>query len=248
MLPAVSIGKLHVTSGEADRLAVQLRVTHALDAATLHPPGLPTAAILCVRRLRAPAVTRLPRHVGDRLSHATEEATRHMLEDLARTARRPAHEAATAAAEAVLFADQAELLACLAADWCAGVLYAHWWWTPLLASRDPAQVVRDAWQAAPAYAPAALHHLAERQTLVPFLSRLSDVEARELTIRIAAHFGLARLRAVLAAHRAPVEQPGAAPVAASGDRPVGAASQSTTRPALPRQQRSAGATLAVLGA
>ncbi len=59
-------------------------------------------------------------------------ALQSALNELARDAARPARGAVPAQAAAVVFADRAELLACLACDWCAGRAAERWWWRDLL--------------------------------------------------------------------------------------------------------------------
>ena len=59
-------------------------------------------------------------------------------------------------AEAVIFADQAELLACLASDWCEGSITTHWWWQSLFKGADIANTILPAWLESPEYTPAVL--------------------------------------------------------------------------------------------
>ena len=83
-------------------------------------------------------------------------------------------------AEAVLFADRAEMLACLAADWSAGQLNARWWWRALLQDVGAARAVLRAWLKAPEYIAAALDELACRHGATPFVSRLAEADTRAL--------------------------------------------------------------------
>ena len=53
-----------------------------------------------------------------------------------RQAARPALGAVPAGAEAVIFEDAAELLACLAGEWCEGSASTHWWWRSLFKSTE----------------------------------------------------------------------------------------------------------------
>ena len=89
--------------------------------------GLPPNAIVLVRELRASwaQVAGPPGPAG---------STRHdALGAVLSGALRPAREhGAMAATSAVWFADEAELLACMARDALAGPLSAHWWWPTLL--------------------------------------------------------------------------------------------------------------------
>lgn len=93
-----------------------------LACSDIAPPALPSTAILLVRQLQARG-----NWVGQQPQQDWSLATRAVLERLLQAAARPANGAVPADARAVLFADQAELLACLCRDWLAGQLY-YWWW------------------------------------------------------------------------------------------------------------------------
>jgi hypothetical protein len=84
-------------------------------------------------------------------------AGREQLDTALRRARRPALEPVSDAAEAVLFADAAELLAALALAAARGELD-RWWWRGLLGSAWPAW--RVAWAQRPEARPGALRLLA----------------------------------------------------------------------------------------
>ncbi len=192
------VTRLRVRSSGLDPLTTQLRVTILLNAARLHPSGLAPSAILCIRALRDPLPGALKlQHGGARPPPAWEEAVEAALDELAQRAARPAQGFVPAHAEAVIFADQAELLACLASDWCAGAALAHWWWQGLLRNTDIASAVLTAWRAAHEYVPAALQQLAESGTVVSFVRRLDERAARELLEGITHRFALHALSAAL---------------------------------------------------
>ena len=108
------------------------------------------------------------------------EAVAASVRDMARGARRPGLGDVTPGADAVLFADRAEMLGCLAADWCAGQLNAHWWWRALLGDVGEARAVLRAWLKAPEYIAAALDEIACRGGAAVFAGRLADADARAL--------------------------------------------------------------------
>jgi hypothetical protein len=97
----------------------------------------------------------------------------------------------------VLFADRAELLACLTADVCAGRESARWWWRGLFPRRDLARELVALWQESPEYAPGALQHLARAGRLQAFARRLSGEEARRLTEHVVRRFALDGLHAAV---------------------------------------------------
>src|SRR5262245_36135781 len=128
----LAIGTLRCRSASDDAPAVRLRVARSLQAADVIPSALPPAAVLVVRRMSDP----LPGRFGGRQMRPPREweaAVRNGLAATARTAARPDERGRLpAGADAVLFADEAELLACLLADRIRGDLIAHWWWRSVL--------------------------------------------------------------------------------------------------------------------
>src|ERR1700753_3787495 len=130
----VEPGKTYVrrlrASGEVpDALALRLRLERALAAADPHPSGLPPRAVFFVGKLGSRRVRVRGAHTRTRAgwTHTVADA----IDELARRAARPARSGVPAEAEAVVFINQAELLSCLAADLCDGMLTARWWWQSL---------------------------------------------------------------------------------------------------------------------
>ena len=144
-------------------------------------------------------------------------------------------EAVPAHAEAVLFADYAELLACLAADWCAGNIATHWWWQNLCKGAEVARVVLRTWLEAPAYIPAALQHLAGRGIVVPFVRAVGTDVARALVHNMTQHFALPEIQTALDAPLAasPQHVGGAGSPAQTAARSLPGGTPSTGRPVMP---------------
>jgi hypothetical protein len=184
---ATMIRTLRIRTTAFDRLAARQQTERALQAADLRPIGLPRDAILIVRHLTA-------RRAGQA---GWELAVNAQLDQLARQAARPIEGAVPANAPAVIFADRAELLACLAADWCAGVVRAQWWWQSLLRDDDLTRAIIDAWLAAPEYVPLALQRLSARQQALAFVQRLSDTHADQILQALVHTFGLYELSLAL---------------------------------------------------
>jgi hypothetical protein len=192
------VTRLRVKCAGVDALAAQLRVASLLNAANLHSAGIPPAAIVCIHRLRDPLPGLLQlRDGGMRPQHKWEQAVIAALERMVQQAARPALGIVPANAEAVIFSDRAELLACLASDWCAGTAITRWWWQSLFRGVDVAQAVLTAWREAPEYVPAALQHLAENGKTFPFIHTLSDRDARGLLQSLVHRFALPELRRAL---------------------------------------------------
>jgi hypothetical protein len=153
-----------------------------LRAADLEPASLPAQAILCIRRLPDP----LPGTI-DLSGHASvppapwQRAARESIENLARRAARPAVECVPAAAEAVLFLDRAEMLACAALDAVRGTLAHEWWWPRLVdVHAGLAPIIRE-WTREPRCVPAVMAMLARRRADVVAVARsMARDDARRL--------------------------------------------------------------------
>jgi len=145
------IGRV-LARGARDEPAERNRLGFLLGGADLEPRGLAPGAILVVRSLTDP----LPGCLGDgrsalRLNLEWEQAARERLEALRLTAARPRRGQAPPEVPAVIFADEAELLACLALDLARGEAASRWWW----------QVARRS------FPPTLSKLLCERASLVP---------------------------------------------------------------------------------
>lgn len=190
---------MRVRTDALEPATARLRLANVLSGGALRPPGLPPAAVLCVRRLADPRPRTLTLGPGDvRPPPEWERAFVSALEDLLRSAARPAREAVPANAEAVLFADQAEMLACLARDRCHGATWTRWWWrslVPNLGAHPDAEVAM--WLERPEHAPAALEIVAARGDAVSFAGTIPPVAATELAARVAAAFAAPDLRGAI---------------------------------------------------
>jgi hypothetical protein len=134
------------------------RIERALDESA-NASRLDEETILCLRRLRT-SMSRL-----DRLPAALEMEIG--------AAARPAFGPVPASANAILFADRAELLACMARDWCAGGAAIHWWWSVLFSRSDIAEIVRRAWLEEARSVPAAFDRLAAVNLAETFACKLA---------------------------------------------------------------------------
>jgi hypothetical protein len=176
-----TIGRLRLRAATADPHALRMRGSTAVGALDLQPPAMPEQAILCIRALRDP----LPGGLDLRFSAAPrpiawETAMRGAVAGALRRAARPALGPVPAEADAVLFADRSELLACAARDALGGALTIHWWWTHLLGGgRSPAAVARE-WARSPAYVPSAVEQLAARNEITGLARILAPAEAVHL--------------------------------------------------------------------
>ncbi|MDA0166263.1 hypothetical protein OM076_38720 [Solirubrobacter ginsenosidimutans] len=142
-LPAAEVGRLATRGVPRDTPALRSALESRVRAAEIRPRELAPAAVLVVRRADVDAP----------LSGAGwDHACRARLAELAARAARPENGVVAEGAEAVLFRDEAELLACLAADLARGAAGRRWWWRLLLGrfGSTPADLLAGQPEAAPA--------------------------------------------------------------------------------------------------
>jgi hypothetical protein len=218
-----TIGRARVVGWPArdTALAARLAVASGLARADLRPPGLPPAAVLIVRFLPPPAGRRAALRPGGRVDPAWEHAARAALADLAQRAARPWEGAAPPDCPAVLFRDEAELLACLALDVSRGRAVERWWWQMIPGRRRwgglTAAVLPALLLDQPAMLPAVLRLLRDRSVAAAVVQRLTRTEAIAVLQAMAAAHGV-ELPA-LTTLAAPASWQQAAPAAAAPWRP-----------------------------
>jgi hypothetical protein len=194
------IARLRVRGAGLDPALARLRLTSLLNTVALRPGGLAPNALVIIKELRDP----LPGHLrlqqaGTRPPPDWERAVGSRLEQLLRSALRPALGHVDDRAEAVIFLDRSELLACLASDWCRTGTLMRWWWRSLFDSTDARTTVVRTWLEATEYIPAALNRLAKRREAVPFLRALRTVDAQQILSGLLQSFALHKLEPVLRA-------------------------------------------------
>ena len=125
-LTGTMVQRVVVRGPRVDGLAARQRAERLLAGMPAAVPGQGPTAILCVRRL----TLRVP---FESHSRPLEQPALHgKMEHLARLATRPILEPVPPQAQAVLFADEGELLACLALDVRHGLVQERWWWRSVL--------------------------------------------------------------------------------------------------------------------
>jgi hypothetical protein len=194
------IGTLRAVTSERDRLACRIRLTNALAAMEIYPQGLPSTAIICIRKLNAalPRSSFSAHHSRRPPPHKLERAVASSLSKLLDQAAYPARGVVPPDALAVIFEDQSELIACFAADWCEKeATAARWWWRGLFGRREFAATLLPLWLERAEYIPAALAHLSSRGKLLPFARQLSASDARRLLRSVTEKHALFELQAKL---------------------------------------------------
>jgi hypothetical protein len=187
----VTIGRLRLKGARGDGVGERLKLVQMLNDCRLQPRSFAASAILCIRKFNdpLPGVLNLE-HERSRPPPSWEHAVATSIEELARRSARPINEAVPAGENAVLFADRAELLACLALDWLTGDIATHWWWHTLF--REPSRVAEE-WIKAVEYVPPAMDLLSQRESVVAFIHALAEHEVCALLRAVLNTFGLARL-------------------------------------------------------
>lgn len=181
-MSSTRIGQVRIRTDTDDPLAARMRGDAALRALDLEPPGMPSRVILCIRSMSDP----LPGGLDLRSPHAPratawERAARQSIRDaLSRAVR--AIDGVPDSADAVLFADRAELLACAARDVVRSG--GGWWWRETLRGGLAFEPVVREWLRAPEYVPAALEWLVMAGHAPAFLGALPTPQAMELLLQV----------------------------------------------------------------
>src|SRR5437879_3770005 len=174
------VGNLRVRSMGENGPTARLVLSGLLRSANLRPAGVSPSAVLIVRHLADPLPGRIVPHGHTvRVAAAWEQAAQAALADLYRRAARPSQGYVPASAEAVLFTDEGEMLACLALDISRGEALGYWWWRTLLqtlslSSSASLTGLLCRWAMS---VPAALYHLAERGQAITVVTTLSSTQA-----------------------------------------------------------------------
>lgn len=189
------IHHLRAHTNASDAWALESRLRGVLE---LPQPGrLGSNAILCIRRLRDPMPGKLRLNSNSFGSSPDwQQAMQSKLETLANHAFRPALEGIPSDVEAVIFADRAELLACLSRDWLASRLNA-WWWRSLATELRLSRPVPQIWLDSPELIPVALEHLALMGHVTEFAKHLTEVQTRALILAFTSQYGLFKLQTIL---------------------------------------------------
>ena len=162
--------------------ALRHRASAWLSMPDLHPPDLPPAAILHVRRLPDPVVYASNASGGLRPSLEWQQAVRSVMEERLQEAKKPVRGLLPASAEAVVFANVAEQIASLSLDLVYGRVMRRWWWTPVLekvggAAQSPGQRLARVLAHDPDATPVVIAYLAEWGHLGTVLPVTSPLEA-----------------------------------------------------------------------
>jgi len=170
--------------------------------------NLPDQAVLCIRAMKGPSTndSTLREPYGS-AALEWEHAFADSIGRYARRAVRPIREFVPAGADAVLFFDQSEFLACLAKDWCGGDLASHWWWRDIFYGKNVYACAAEQWKKSSEYIPSALELLSRAGMAAKFVSRLSDGQAREIVESVNTTFALPLMNSAIERGRPSVSEP-----------------------------------------
>lgn len=180
------IGTLSVRAPGRDTPTLRGKIARALSGVDLQPVGMPPAAILYIDRLAGSLpLEALAGHPASHRQQPWIDELGRQLAGIYQRAARPASGRIQAQAEAVLFRDRAELLACFCRDLLDGVAERKWWWqrnhAALLSSLTRSAVIRTVLLEAPPLIPAVFEQLAEWQKGIELATQLQDGDADSLT-------------------------------------------------------------------
>jgi hypothetical protein len=183
--------RLRVKGTKLERGQALSNMQRLLGGLNWQPLGMPPSAIVFIRKLPDPLPQSLrPSARYLQPSLAWQQAFNTAVDQLVRRAHRPIFGWVPADAQAVIFFDRSELLACLAIDWRDGSLLAHWWWQSLVQLVEVRQVIMREWLRLPQYIPTALERLAQKSEVEPFIRNLTDAEAAAILHSLVSTFGL----------------------------------------------------------
>lgn len=206
----ITISRLRLFLGRSNPGGAPLAVERLLSCADLDPSGMPPQTVLVVRRLEDPqpgGIVGGPR--ATQVRKEWERRARDRLTELYHHAIRPASQVVPAKAEAVIFSDESELLACLLRDLAYDAVLQRWWWQGVLRSGWGMRIPSSQSEAVEA----TVYRMEHKAHLVPgVLARLEEWrQAADAILILSAAQAEHLLQAVLQAHRLPRLTEGTAP-------------------------------------
>jgi len=206
-----TINRVRLLGDGGDALAARLSVERILGRAA-NVSSLPPSAILCVKRVRDPLPGSIRLTTSAAVTARWTQSLHETLAEMARRAVRPARGGAAADADAVLFDDRAQLLACLADDWCSGQIGARWWWRALCGRSLDVRALLRMFLERPEHIAAAIDELAHVDAAIPFVRRLTSGDTRMLLDAVVATHNLHEIAQAIAASIDLPDAPGNGPL------------------------------------
>jgi hypothetical protein len=151
--------------------------------------GLGASVVLCVRQMSV----RVQRNSHHPRSSSGALGMGMAMDDLVRLAARPALGFVPLNADAVLFADHAEMLSCMARDQSRHLLAQGWWWRVLLNTPNLSRAAVQLWVSEAAHVPTAFARLTHSGYVLNFVQTLDVADANAITQAVVRAHGLALL-------------------------------------------------------
>ena len=189
------IGALHIRGAPRDDPSLRLAVSSQLDSIEFRPSGMPPSAILIIRQIKDP----LPGQIPTRrtiVHHNTKwhRALKERMGNLYRQAAQPQNGTVSQQSDAVLFSDEAELLACLVFDVSRRTAENHWWWQSILKNQwrdvDRSGQVCSLLEDKPHIIPSVMTLLTKWHHAFSVISSLTPEHSSKITTSMLNAFGL----------------------------------------------------------
>ncbi len=191
------IGTLQVRGVNNDTPAFRLALSNLLNSADLRPIGVSPSSVLIVRRMQDALPGRLmPGRGVIRVDTNWERAVQNALGQLHRQASRPARGYIPPDADAVCFADESEMLACLTLDMSRGQAQNRWWWQTILQTipSPSSNGMKTLLCSKARYLPAILHHLVEWGQVITVANAISPEDTMIVLSAMSQTYGVADFR------------------------------------------------------
>lgn len=190
------IQTLRVKARDGDTPALRLALMQTLASVNLHPAGMPPSAIFIIHYLDDP----LPGCLTSKKQNTSSwrNALRENIDVLYRQAATPTSCTLSGNPAAVLFRDQAELLACLVVDICAQRVGQHWWWrNRYFSSIHSSHRIRETLIQDARYIPAVFSHLASAGKALEVVKHLEPSHAGDILQVLLSEFSLSAMRELM---------------------------------------------------
>ncbi|MCK4992874.1 MAG: hypothetical protein KAS29_20395, partial [Bacteroidales bacterium] len=192
-----TIDTLRVRGSNENSPALHLALSSMLSNADFRLAGISPSAILIVKKLSDPLPGQLKPRPGVMQVDATwERAVQSSLSRIYHQAARPVNGYIPSNADAVLFADEGEMLACLTLDMSGGEATGRWWWKVVLRSFPSVTTegLTDVLCGRAIYIPAVLHHLEDWGKAEPVVHSLSSTQVMTVISAMSRECGIADFR------------------------------------------------------
>ena len=192
-----TIDTLRVRGSNENSPALHLALSSMLSNADFRLAGISPSAILIVKKLSDPLPGQLKPRPGVMQVDATwERAVQSSLSRIYHQAARPVNGYIPSNADAVLFADEGEMLACLTLDMSGGEATGRWWWKVVLRSFPSVTTegLTDVLCGRAIYIPAVLHYMEDWGKAESVVHSLSSTQAMTVISAMSREFGIADFR------------------------------------------------------